>query len=84
MRGRSRDFRAETLLPGVFSGTLCCLNNERRTLRESDTITESEQIAENAGVSSRIFSWLKSDVGLLVLLAIARVALHTATNGQYG
>jgi hypothetical protein len=35
-------------------------------------------------VSSRIFSWLTSDVGLLVLLAIARVALHTATNGQYG
>jgi Dolichyl-phosphate-mannose-protein mannosyltransferase len=84
MRGRSRDFRAETLLPGVFSGTLCCLNNGRRPLRESDTITESEQIAENASVSNRVFSWLKSDVGLLVLLAIARVALHTATNGQYG
>jgi 4-amino-4-deoxy-L-arabinose transferase-like glycosyltransferase len=35
-------------------------------------------------VSSRIFSWLKTDLGLLVLLAIIRVALHTATNGQYG
>jgi 4-amino-4-deoxy-L-arabinose transferase-like glycosyltransferase len=53
-------------------------------LRESHAITENKEITENASVNSRIFSWLKSDVGLLVLLAIVRVVLHTATNGQYG
>jgi 4-amino-4-deoxy-L-arabinose transferase-like glycosyltransferase len=28
--------------------------------------------------------WIKSDVALLVLLALISVAVHTATNGQYG
>ncbi|HXL23872.1 MAG TPA: glycosyltransferase family 39 protein [Candidatus Dormibacteraeota bacterium] len=28
--------------------------------------------------------WIKSDVGVLVVLAVVRVALHTLTNGQYG
>jgi len=35
-------------------------------------------------MSNRVFAWLKSDLGILVLLALARVAFHTATNGQYG
>jgi hypothetical protein len=53
-------------------------------LRESDTITNNPEITRNSSVSSRTLSWLASDVGLLALLAIVRVALHTATNGQYG
>jgi len=53
-------------------------------LRESDAITEKPEAIGKSSVSGRIFSWLASDVGLLVLLAIVRVALHTATNGQYG
>ena len=36
------------------------------------------------GENARILAWLKSDFGILVLLAIARVVLHCATNGQYG
>ncbi|MCU1241605.1 MAG: glycosyl transferase family protein [Candidatus Acidoferrum typicum] len=35
-------------------------------------------------MNSRIFSWFKSDVGLLVLLAIVRVVVHILTNGHYG
>ncbi len=53
-------------------------------LRESDAITDNPEIIRNSSVSRRMFSWLASDVGLLVLLAVLRVALHTATNGQYG
>src|SRR5437879_5714538 len=48
------------------------------------TLLDRANIETHGGVSGRIFSWLASDVGLLVLLAIVRVALHTATNGQYG
>ena len=54
-----------------------------RILRESDTVLESAKIEAQTSVRSRI-SWLKSDVGLLVTLAVVRVALHTLTNGQYG
>lgn len=32
----------------------------------------------------RIAEFLRSDFGVLVLIAAVRVALHTATNGQYG
>ncbi|HKW56435.1 MAG TPA: glycosyltransferase family 39 protein [Candidatus Acidoferrum sp.] len=32
----------------------------------------------------RIGEFFRSDLGVLVLIAAARVALHTATNGQYG
>jgi hypothetical protein len=31
-----------------------------------------------------MISWLKSEVGVLVLMAIVAVTLHTASNGQYG
>jgi len=47
------------------------------------TTSESGTHSKGQG-NSPVLSWLKSDVGLLVLLAIARVVLHTATNGQYG
>jgi hypothetical protein len=53
-------------------------------LGESDTIIENPEAIGKSGVSGRIFFWLASDFGLLVLFAIVRVALHTATNGQYG
>jgi hypothetical protein len=46
-----------------------------------NTGTEAE--ARRRGTTS-ILAWLKSDVGILVLVAIASVVLHTATNGQYG
>src|SRR5260370_5237667 len=32
----------------------------------------------------RIADFFRSDLGVLVLLAIARLTLHIATNGQYG
>jgi hypothetical protein len=32
----------------------------------------------------RIADFFRSDIGILVLIALARVLLHTATNGQYG
>jgi hypothetical protein len=35
-------------------------------------------------MSNRLLRWLKSDTGVLVLLALVRVVLHTLTNGQYG
>jgi hypothetical protein len=35
-------------------------------------------------MGNRAVQWLKSDTGVLVLLAVVRVALHTLTNGQYG
>ena len=53
-------------------------------MRESDTITENNETIGKTNVKTGIVSWLASDVGLLVVFAIARVALHTATNGQYG
>jgi hypothetical protein len=53
-------------------------------LRGSAPITENDGITRETRGNSRIFFWLESDVGVLVLIAIARVVLHTATNGQYG
>jgi hypothetical protein len=35
-------------------------------------------------MGDRVMRWAKSDVGVLVALALVRVALHTLTNGQYG
>lgn len=35
-------------------------------------------------MSKRIAAFFRSDLGVLVLVAIARFVLHTATNGQYG
>jgi len=35
-------------------------------------------------MGNRLVQWLKSDVGVLALLALARIAFHTLTNGQYG
>jgi hypothetical protein len=35
-------------------------------------------------MSNRAVHWLKSDTGVLVALAVVRVALHTLSNGQYG
>ena len=35
-------------------------------------------------MGKRITEFLRSDLGVLVLIAAARVILHTATNGQYG
>jgi hypothetical protein len=46
-------------------------------------IRRTEAETKRSGAASTL-AWLKSDVGILVLLAIARVVLHTATNGQYG
>jgi 4-amino-4-deoxy-L-arabinose transferase-like glycosyltransferase len=63
---------------------------DRRLVGEAENVAENNHFIENGSitrkvsVSSRVFSWLASDIGLLVLLAIVRVALHTATNWQYG
>jgi len=35
-------------------------------------------------MGSRFVRWMKSDIGVLVLLAVARLAFHMVTNGQYG
>jgi hypothetical protein len=35
-------------------------------------------------MGKRITDWFRSDVGVLVLIAAARVLIHVATNGQYG
>ena len=35
-------------------------------------------------MAKRIVEFVKSDLGILLLLAVARVLLHTLTNGQYG
>jgi hypothetical protein len=35
-------------------------------------------------VPNRLMHWLRSDIGVLILLALVRFALHMATNGQYG
>jgi hypothetical protein len=35
-------------------------------------------------MGNRVVRWIKSDVGVMVVLAVVRVALHTLTNGQYG
>lgn len=35
-------------------------------------------------VKTRISELVRSDLGVLVLIAVARVVLHVATNGQYG
>src|SRR5215471_21095684 len=35
-------------------------------------------------MSSKIREFLKSDVAMLVLLALISVAVHTVTNGRYG
>jgi len=40
--------------------------------------------AKPLGKWTRIADFVRSDAGVLVLIAIARVLLHTATNGQYG
>src|SRR5258708_28047683 len=56
---------------------------ERRSLSQSEVINTSET-ESNGRKNLSLFTWLKSDVGILVLVAIARVVLHTATNGQYG
>jgi len=47
-------------------------------------LSETGKIEAGNSVSGGLGSWLKSDVGVLVLIALARVALHVATNGQYG
>jgi 4-amino-4-deoxy-L-arabinose transferase-like glycosyltransferase len=52
-------------------------------LRQSEVIGKAEVETKRGGTVS-ILAWLKSDVGILVLLATARVVLHTVTNGQYG
>jgi hypothetical protein len=46
----------------------------------------SSSVSEGAEASAaqRMRRWLASDVGILVLLALARVAIQTATNGRYG
>lgn len=49
----------------------------------SEAIGEKRMDAKGSG-KHPILTWLKSDIGVLVLLAVARVVLHTATNGQYG
>jgi Dolichyl-phosphate-mannose-protein mannosyltransferase len=67
-----------------LSSTLGCLKREDALLRKSDAITEKPEAIGKSSVSNRMFSWFASDVGLLVLLAVLRVALHAATNGQYG
>jgi hypothetical protein len=56
---------------------------ERGSLSQSEVISTSETEA-NGRKNLSMFAWLKSDVGILVLVAIARVVVHTATNGQYG
>src|SRR5882762_2507752 len=56
---------------------------ERRSLSQSEVISTSET-ETNGRKNLSLFTWLKTDVGILVLVAIARVVLHTATNGQYG
>jgi dolichyl-phosphate-mannose-protein mannosyltransferase len=35
-------------------------------------------------MSNRLWAWVKGDLGVLVLIAVVRVALHTLSNGQYG
>jgi MFS family permease len=83
----SHDFWANSLLARgkSMSATLCSLKRtDGAHLRGSDHITENDDTRRNVSKNNRIFSWLKSDVGVLVLIAIVRVALHTATNGQYG
>src|SRR5882724_7246590 len=35
-------------------------------------------------MSNRAVQWVKSDTGVLMTLAVVRVALHTLSNGQYG
>lgn len=35
-------------------------------------------------IGGRVSHFVRSDLGVLVLIAIARLALHVATNGQYG
>src|SRR5215510_3923987 len=35
-------------------------------------------------MEKRVGGLLKSDLGVLILLALASVAVHTATNGKYG
>jgi len=35
-------------------------------------------------MKERIGGLMKSDIGILMLLALLSVAVHTATNGQYG
>lgn len=52
-------------------------------MNQSEVISKSET-ETNGRKNVPMSAWLKSDVGILVLVAIARVVLHTATNGQYG
>jgi hypothetical protein len=49
----------------------------------SEAIGEKRAVTKSGGNGS-ILSWLKSDFGVLVLLAVTRIVVHTATNGQYG
>jgi hypothetical protein len=35
-------------------------------------------------VGKRFVDFFRSDLGVLVLVAVARMILHIATNGQYG
>jgi len=37
-----------------------------------------------SGLRKKLLEWVCSEVGILVVIAIARFALHLATNGQYG
>src|SRR5215475_12449531 len=43
-----------------------------------------KQVRRDVRMSNRLLGWLKSDIGVLVALAVVRVVLHTLTNGQYG
>src|SRR5215475_8741598 len=43
-----------------------------------------KQVRRDVRMSNRLLGWLKSDIGVLVALAVVRVVLHTATNGKYG
>jgi hypothetical protein len=64
--------------------TLLAETDDGAHLRGSGSITQNDELSRESGRNAGILSWLKSDIGVLVLIAVARVVLHTATNGQYG
>jgi len=76
-------FASENLLGCSISATLCGLKRSARSLSQSEVISKSDT-ETNGRKNLPMSAWLKSDVGILVLLAIARVVLHTATNGNTG
>ncbi|HLZ92932.1 MAG TPA: glycosyltransferase family 39 protein [Candidatus Acidoferrum sp.] len=60
------------------------LRPEKKSLRERDTPKGDGGRPTQVRGRSGVAAWLTSDVGLLVVLAVVRVVIHTATNGQYG